>query len=155
MTTPSSGPISIQSLKDEWTQWAGYNDLNSWGQLVLGRPSGQAVSLSEFYGRSNVTVLGPYNLAMAPPNSSTGEVIVGTGHGNIKVIASNVNGVGVTLYFSVTYNPTAWSKFLHVVLPNSATIGKGSFAPYDAEYYSYLYGAAIPGGGLVGWYFNP
>ena len=132
MTIVSSGPISIQSIKNEYAPIdQGWNDLNSWGQVVLGRPSGQPVYLSEFYGRTYVPPVQPpttANYALAHGN-------IATAHGTVLMqLASPPSGY---VLFS-NNNPTAWSKTNYFVI-NGNTVGKGSFEYVGGggDYYIY------------------
>jgi hypothetical protein len=144
MTTPTGGPISIQDIKNEFAAMhGGYNDMNSWGQLVLGRPSGQAVYMSEFYGRSaevsyGVGIGGPGWDGWYPPQ------VFGTKYGNVEVAIANTyqNNIQFLFYYS---NPTAWNNFIRLHLPDGGIIYKASFADQGNGYFV-QYGAAQPPG---------
>ena len=55
MTTPCSGAISVQDVRNEYYGGGGPSDRFALGQSVLGKPWGSVTTLSEFYCRTSVS----------------------------------------------------------------------------------------------------
>jgi hypothetical protein len=169
MTLPASGAISIDMLRTEFSQWAAYTDMASFGTLVFGRPAGSQVLLSEFYGLSNGSTPGAETTYLvgigAAPFSDwwiDGGVTFATAWGNVRVALGNYTDVGITgaqISFAYQENPTAWAHFSRVILPGGAVIPKASFTPITGtggapNQMFYMHGAVVAAGNLQFIYTN-
>ena len=141
MTTPASGPISIQSLKNEWPQY-NYNEMYSWGVVILGKhSSGQSTSLSEFYNRSNEV---SYAVGVAGASWSSGMVYVGTKWGTVGYFIHNIPG---QFQLNFENNVTPWANLKRIIKPSGEILYPGNFS-WGGEYYSNI-SAESPAGTMT------
>ena len=138
---------NIAAIKAEFPQHAHMNDLGSLGAAIIGRPFGQAIWISEFYGRSNILTY--YPTFPAYPTYSTNEYSFGTAHGMAYFDASSHEFQGTNSQYlnvskTVAYNPTAWAKLIDVHIPwMGYTWSKATLEANN-------YGVSWPGGNFSG-----
>jgi hypothetical protein len=110
---------SIWHIHQEFPQYAAYKDLGQLGSLIIGRPWGNTISINEFYGRSNILTYNP-NFPAYPANEAY--YSFATAHGTFWYLASSHESGGnnrqtLDLSYTVSNNPTVWSKFIRCEIP--------------------------------------
>ena len=121
MTTPCSGAISIQDIRNEFYAGGGPTNLGELGANVLGRPWGQTVSLSEFYCKS----------AVQPPTSVEYLVVGGGGGGGAGGNGGGGGGAGGMLSGS-GYGVSKGSPISVVVGGGGGAGGKGGNSAFGS-----------------------
>ena len=144
---------TIWHINQEFPQYAHMKDLGSLGAHIIGRPFGQTIWISEFYGRSNILIYYP-SFPAYPANF--GYYGFDTAHGHFVFGASshewNGNNSQTLEHAYVTgQNPTAWAKFIDVHIPwMGYTFSKASF---EQNGYSIGWGGGNFGGGPMTYRF--
>ena len=140
MAIVSSGPISIQSIKNEFPQY-GYNDLGQLGAYIIGRNWGQTISMNEFYGRTNEV---SYAVGVAGASWSSGMVYVGTKWGTVGYFIHNIPG---QFQLNFENNVTPWANLKRIIKPSGEILYPGNFS-WGGEYYSNI-SAESPAGTMT------
>lgn len=108
---------SIWHINAEFPQYAHFKDLGQLGAYIIGRPWGQAIYISEFYGRSNILVYYPNYPSY--PTYSTVDLAFSTVHGTFNYsCASHESGGNNSQYLYIGNNTgNTYLKLIDIHIP--------------------------------------